>query len=657
MSGYAAQEPAEDSIASLWAQHDLNRLTWAFRAYAHFVESLSPEIRERLAHKDHKAEAYVVVFGKTQVGKTTLLMDLMGVLPSQMARVARVLRGGRPIGKSATATTMEYRRSADQRWGLRINEAAPRWFHDDEAMTLALGQLRTAMELRQLVVLAPCVVYVPLDFFDPHAIQPTVRMLDLPGDKPANPTEQDHVHAMARKYVPLADLILLVGRGDDLSFLQSGGLTLPGIEDWQSAPRRFRIVTTYSFTPQSVRERLRQHDGPADVQQFRQRLIEQIEKSIPLSADARHHRHFFPLEFGQSWLDAQKAQQLLYERVAPMVDALKRQLLEDIHASTTPLARLSAAVDAHVVIARVKEKRLTVMQDLTLALQTQLRKAQDEQAEAKNTTEQARKMCQHLHERLETLTTARLHNDLRSYFQLSGKIAQGDPRESVIGFKILVQQVKSSLIQCVAYSRPDNAGLADTAWFWRGVNACPDTNRVNTILEHAFSSLIATLDEYWVDSYWSTGNGSDYQRDIKSLANCIQDARSSLTVMASQMWLSAAQTKLLEHKQVLRAEQLKQQSWQQLVDDNIQPIYVLEKKLAVQARERQVFEQRMEADLAESRGFMDLLDKKYLEELQQRQRIIQTDDQPVSAFLGLLAVVQLEQVRQQVLLHTESADV
>ncbi|MDN2674855.1 hypothetical protein OX459_26000 [Janthinobacterium sp. SUN026] len=91
--GSMAPEQAS-GVRAAWAQHDQERLDWAFRAYTRFAESLSPEIRDRLASKDQQAEAYVVVFGKTQVGKTTLLMELMGVLATQMPRVARVLRGG-----------------------------------------------------------------------------------------------------------------------------------------------------------------------------------------------------------------------------------------------------------------------------------------------------------------------------------------------------------------------------------------------------------------------------------------------------------------------------------------------------------------------------------------------------------------------------------
>lgn len=640
---------------ALWAHFDAHRLNWAFRAYERFIESLSPEIRERLAHKGTQAEAYVVVFGKTQVGKTTLLMDLMGVRPEAMDRVSRVLRGGRSQGQSATATTMEYRRSADHRWGFRFKEANTRWFDDDHAMTSELGQLREAMERRQLVVDSPCVVSIPIDYFDQQASQPAVRMLDLPGDKPANPTEQEHVHEMARKYVPLADLILLVGRGDDLSFLQPGGLTLPGIEDWQSVPGRFRIVTTYSFTAQSVRELVRQHDGPADAQLYRQRLVDQIEKFAPLSQEAKRAERYFPLEFGRSWLDAQERHPLFYKQVSPMIDALKRQLHVDIQASTTPMARLRGAVEARVVIARVKEIRSKEMHAASQAVQKQLQREQDDLAQAQNAADQSSRTCQRLAERLAMLSKERLSQDLKINFHLSGNTDGGNPNESVSNFKISVGQAKSSLRQRVIDSNPNMSNLPETDWFWRSVTAQVNLDKVDAILINVFSTLMTTLNDYWIDSYWDTGSGSDYQRDVRCLVNCIDEAVSALTDIARESWLKAANQQLFRHQEELKAEELTQRSWQQRLQDMKHPIKVLEQELAAHLHEYQAFEKRMAADLVESRRFIDVLNSEYLDELKQRHQAIDNEEQRTSGFFGLLAAVQLGQVRQQLLLHIEPA--
>jgi hypothetical protein len=64
---------------------------WAFEAYDRFVETLSPEVRQHLGER--REDSYMVVFGRTQVGKTTLILKLLG-LPAQAVRaVSTVLRG------------------------------------------------------------------------------------------------------------------------------------------------------------------------------------------------------------------------------------------------------------------------------------------------------------------------------------------------------------------------------------------------------------------------------------------------------------------------------------------------------------------------------------------------------------------------------------
>lgn len=647
---------ASGSVAALWAEHDSQRLGWAFRAYERFVAALSPEIRERLAQKGQQEEAYVAVFGKTQVGKTTLLLDLMGVEPALLERVSRVLRGGRAQGQSATATTMEYRRSADQRWGLRISDAAIRWFDDDRGITEALGQVRAAMEARQLVGQEPSIVHIPIDCFTSQAGQPAVRMLDLPGDKPANPTEQEHVQEMARKYVPLADLILLVGKGDDLSFLQPGGLTLPGIEDWQSVPGRFRIVTTFSFTAQSVRTLVRQQHGPADAGFYRQRLIEQIEKFGPLGDEARQPERYFPLEFGATWLDAQQRHPELYARISPMIEALKRQLHEDILASTTPLARLRNAVEARVVIARVKENRLKDLEAVTRTIKQQLEHAQTEQSRVREAARQSRKVCEDFAQRLAELSDERLRRDLEHHFLLPGSTPDGKADESVTGFKVLVTEAKASLKQWLANSRPDSSKLEGTARrFWRGVKAKIDLQHADDIMNAAFSGFLSTLDDYWIDKYWKTGSGSNYQRDRDWLKSCIDDASKALTELARKSWLTAAVLQRRLHQEDDRAARLTLRSWEQMAEDMARPIASLEQELAAHEQEDRVFRQRMEKDLQESRRFIELLDTEYLAELQNRRKVMLSEGRSIPAFLNLLAAVHLTQVREQLLLHIEPA--
>ena len=653
MSAMTTLVPPKLTLSEQWAAHEQNRLGWAFRAYERFVKSLSPEIRERLTHKNHQEEAYVVVFGKTQVGKTTLLMDLMGVSPAAMERVSTVLRGGRAHGHSATATTMEYRRSKDGRWGLRVCEAT-RWFTDDCAMTAALGDLRERMERRELIIDSPCVVSIPADCFVAQSDQgPVIKMLDLPGDQPANPVEQEHVHNMARRYVPLADLILLVGRGDDLSFLQPGGLTLPGIEDWQSVPGRFRIITTYSFTAQSVRDHVRQNGKTADPQVYRKRLIEEIEKSGPISGDAKVLHRYFPLEFGNSWISAKTSQPELYELVSPMIDKLKGELHRDIQDATTPLARLNSAVEARVVIKRVKENRLKEMKTTGKALLDSLGREQDELKQVQATVQQISREYEEMNRRLINLTDSHLQQDLNTHFQLSGSTPSGDPGARVSGFKVMISRAKSSLAQRATDSRPDAASLSNTAWFWRGVkiNFEPLSNDIEEILDAEFDFFRNHLSNYRIDKYWFTGSSSDYQGDINWLEDCIKDGESKISDSARQWWLDEAK----KHRTKLQNEHIQSKnqinSWHRRIQEINKSIEIAQEKVNSHNNDCEDFKQRMDLDLKESNRFSEILDSEYLQELKFRRQSLQQQKQPTQIFIDLLATLQLTQSRQKLLMQ------
>lgn len=663
--------PRERYPMHLWSEHSKNNLAWAFQAYKRFVESLSPEIQERLAQKDHHAEAYVVVFGQTQVGKTTLLMDLMGVIHQAMPRVSTVLRGGREDGKSATATAMEYRRSPDECWGLQADEnAAVTWCSEDTAITEALAELRTAMERGELKVQSPCVVFIPTDCFAPQSDHTaTVRMLDLPGDSPSNPTEQEHVRAMAKRHVPLADLILLVGRGDKLEFLQPGKLTLPGIEDWQSVPERFRIISTYSFFPDSVRDCVCQYDGEAEAETYRNRLIAEIEKFARLSEHAKKPERYFPLEFGKTWSDLKQLHPEIYKKVSPLVAKLKEQLVADIQASTTPMARLGNAVNAHVVIARVKENRLAVMKLEVNILNKKFETFNDDLKLALVAASKKESECCKSEARLVELTDERLQDDVKRYYDLIGSKEVCDPGKTVSGFKRCIQVTKSSLRQQLILGRP--ATSSDTSWLWRdvkldlsgekyphirmfGLRGEIDLNRpsqaaIDAILDKEFARFLEHLNNYTLDAYWFTAEDSDYKKDYQQLENCIQRARESLATAARQWWFNAALA-YREHCR-MNLQKLKDEYCNliHLSQEMERPVVKAQEEIERLNNEHQKFEQRMTVDLEESRRFKVLLDEEYLNDLRRRREAILTDTHSAQSLMNLLAAVQLGYGRDKLL--------
>lgn len=634
-------------VIDYWQKLESRQSAWAFRAYERLITTLSPDVQERLQLRESDAEPYVVIFGKTQVGKTTLLLDLMGIDLQQMAMLSQVLRGGREAGKSATATAMEYRRSTDQRWGLFV-QANTRWFASDDDMTEALALLRKQMEQGELIVDSPCIVHIPARFF---RIQTSgalgVRILDLPGDNPANMEEQKHVNQMAKTYLPFADLVLLIGRGDDLSFLQPEVITLPGIEDWQAMPHRFRIVTTYSYSAQSVKTLIR-NDPAFDITQLRQRLIEQIERFNSLSDAAKDRNLYFPLEFGSSWLSMTENDSALYARVAPMVSSLRSELLEQIATSTSPLGRLRSTLDTHLSVKYIQEKK-------TAAIEREILRIKKQQQETKTNLMTWEKAISRTQEKIDQTHSLLKDNPLSVSRRLIVKAAE---KASVIELSAEYKSEKCATLQnmILDYCREIQniqVTAVSQSTYWQKVaskNIEPTRQAVQGILDESFSAIRCTLNDYWSGTYFISAN---YLSDKNSVIHAANKAKEEVIRLWISQWMAAAERVLNEYQNeltkeeiflnVLRSEQNKSLQQQTSLEQQIDSYKDDLKKIASDSKE----------DLARCNRFVHFLDEEYLNTLNERLDSAFQESNDCDALLQILSCVALKNQREDLMNLTE----
>ncbi len=444
--------------------------------------------------------------------------------------------------------------------------------------------------------------------------------------------------------MPLADLILLVGRGDDLTFLQPGRLTLPGIENWQGVPSRFRIVTTYSYFTQTIRDMIRAHPGPLGADVLRVRLVEQIEKAGALAPQARNPERFFPLEFGTSWLDTQAREPGLHERVSPLIADLKQQLRHDIRASTGRFARLKSAMMAHGVARELVAARRTETQvDLGVEdgridiLKAELALARDALARL------SRRLDKASHDEA-GLDSATLGDDVQ-HFTAWPVDALDSAGTTVSGFRAVIEQVRMGLAQWASNVRP---WPQDRAAFWRRLSIGDRTTEVDQIVEQAFLQLTARLNGYVLDDYWFTSSAnSDHGKDLKLLVSCRSEAQVRLRAAVSSWWLQAAQAAVDAIRREVADIRKDLEAWREVAA-------MIETKLTAAHAERErivdrldAFERHLAVELAESGRFDRLLDEHYLDELRTRRRDIAGTTPPARRLVALLAAVQLADARRK----------
>lgn len=642
-----------DNISKYWHRLHKRQSDWALRAYRRLIMTLSEDVQEKLSLKDEAAQPYIVIFGKTQVGKTTLLMDLMGIDPEQMQIISEVMRGGREQGKSATATAMEYCGSTNERWGLTL-QAKTRWLDSDQAMTQALWQIREDMERGQLIAETPCVVHIPKRFFGKdNTNAPKVRILDLPGDNPANEQEQKHVNQMAKTYLPFADLILLVGRVDDLGFLRPEVIMLPGIEDWQAMPHRFRIVTTYSYTAQSVKDILRR-DETTDESVLRKRLIQEIERFGVMSEAARTETLYFPLEFGNSWMGVQAREPELHQRMSPIITRLRAELLNQITKATTPMGRLRSTLNTHQSVKYIQRKKTGV-------IKTQIQKLAGKEAEIAgelciwNTlVEQARAKLLKIEEVLASQNV--------SINQLLIKQAANNPKyASALTFppkpcgkddRATLQKLVSDYYQILPtlqleVSPPDSFPASRPYWVQIRKNLPTSESRVvRDMLDDEFGSIRSKLSDYWFDTYLSSDN---YLQDLKLIHDAGRMAQKTLVKQKMDAWLTALKKVHGEYLSAQRAAQSDLAVKTSERDNSLQQqVHVKAEQSTLHAELDRVV-QRSAEDLKRCERFEHLLDEEYLSELSKRMETAHDTCDACDALLQLLSCEELRHQREELM--------
>lgn len=333
-------------IDKLWLELHDQRRDWAYDAFDEFERHIDPELKTGYSRS---SQVTVVVYGSTQVGKTTLMLEMLGIDPMHVREVSDVLRGGRSVGKSATATATRYCRSQSDDW--RIGK-------DDTPLTSAklqarLGSLREQVEAGHAPDADVVDVHIPQCFFasTQDGFSADICLLDLPGLNATNPHEAAYVRRVVEKYVPIADLTVLVCRINTLGALRPVDLQLPELRDWMCYPMRFRVVCTYAFSSASFREWWGDGEFPAD--QMQKRIVTQLNThDLRLSPDLA--QYIYPLEFGKSWDDLKREDADYFVRAKRAVDAIWKDFIDGVRRAASPYSRVRMAFG----IQQAAQKRL-----------------------------------------------------------------------------------------------------------------------------------------------------------------------------------------------------------------------------------------------------------------------------------------------------------
>lgn len=517
-----------------WKRLHGETLDWAIQANDEWVASLSQDGKTL---SQRSPETMVVLFGPTQVGKTTLLLTLLGIAdgPSFDA-VQKVLRGNRQHGESSTATPMRYAPSPDNRWR-RDRPDGPGLSADQ--MQAELANIRRQVEDGSWQGTDPVSLYIPACYFADSDPLVRVTILDLPGLAAANPRERELVERIAQRHVPTASLILLVSTANRLGVFEPEklGQELEELKGWVRSPIRYRLVITYAYSQDSVR-RWRKDEADAGracdlaaLRDFFNREIAHFELKMPDDLPGR----IYPLELGDSWTGmGQKGDD--HHRWSAYVQATARRALTvDIRQSCEGERRLRISKEVREQAYWRQDDLWCQWRSIRSASRMEASKCQEAITVAEARKDRWHKWFLRYDGRLRRLDAAEplVADNVRRWLLYAGVAAQTvSPSPGVSQAQLLkgrkpIKATVSALQEWLAADQAKLVGASDRITEWFNKETGLQTEPLVPPPCAQVADIRKLLNEYGMDAYW-TWITDQFEADSAALAEAAAAHRKAM---------------------------------------------------------------------------------------------------------------------------------
>ena len=297
----------------------------------------------------------IAIYGPTQSGKTTLILNLLELKTQSLPEIQKVLRGGQSAGKSSTARILRYLRSKNDDW--YIGKQA---YQNDNDVCEAFRNLRQEMEHKgRNTDISRIDIFIPKKHFEnQNNQQNAVIILDLPGTNASNKAEQAYVSSL-HKEIREADLVFLVCSINDLGSLTSEIESPKSVlQNWPYNPTKYKVVCTRTFSDNSIKELLKKSPqfNLADLSQY-------IGDQFALFGAFPHfNQQIYAVDFGDTWNSLQNnhTETSYLETASYLRQAYLQKIQTDIAESSHVISRLYAgfhiADQAKQVLAYEKDR-------------------------------------------------------------------------------------------------------------------------------------------------------------------------------------------------------------------------------------------------------------------------------------------------------------
>ena len=286
-----------------WNQLFLEKEDWQKKTFDRIKRDLISARDNRFIRYDNSEETHLVmIYGKPQVGKTTLILNMIGLKDECFDDVYKTLRAGVPHGNSSTSTAIIYAKSINEKYGCSLST-----LNDLSSKTIeyfdSSGMIRHLKKIRQQVedngIDSGCIlfIYIPNNYFVQDQTVNNISIMDMPGDGSRNHKEDIHVQNLLTKYIPISSVCIIACPSNEIVSLET--TVLPNHLDWKRMPHRFVIVVTRAYNNETARrffdtKRTQRHSS------FYEYIRDRYTKEVRKILGERNQTEVYPVDVGDT---------------------------------------------------------------------------------------------------------------------------------------------------------------------------------------------------------------------------------------------------------------------------------------------------------------------------------------------------------------------
>lgn len=246
----------------------------------------------------------VCIYGKSQVGKTTLILNMIGLKDEECKqKVSQVLRGGVEKGNSSTSTAIIYTQSETNDYCVRIETLDGNIIKENvectpDEMIRQLQSIRNDVENNALSSKGILHIAIPKDYFSPTIKRKKLTILDLPGIESRNLNERAHVESLMSRYIPMSSVCVITCNASQIQSLENE--ELPNGIDWKSFPQRFVVVLTKAYIDGTIKEYFKKNRTQR-TQSFKDFVQEKYRNELTNVIGKNCQTEVFPIDVGESF--------------------------------------------------------------------------------------------------------------------------------------------------------------------------------------------------------------------------------------------------------------------------------------------------------------------------------------------------------------------